>query len=279
MSDENNQNKVQMNKFLPSFFSKYEDLLESLFQTSSLGENQEHKGYAREIFIKDFLQKILPDNIGISSGEIINQASQVDDVENRPQNDLILYKTNFPKFHLAGDKNFFLAESVLAVIEVKSYVNIDAVKQAIGHALKLKTKKQMFNLDEIPTSERYYPKKFPYFIIGFEGDSLQSIKENLINNSLSNLTIKETERSEEEILMRMFYDLYPLVDGCFVIQKGAIQACSLPGIVFSDDYDQNKVESYVIIEGKYSLFAFYSNILELLSGYSDFNRDLMRLYM
>ncbi len=81
---------------------------ETLKQSSDLG-------FAREHFVKNILMNFLPKSIVVGSGEII------DGKGNRSgQQDIIIYRADFPVITSMTPINTYLAEGVIATIEVKS---------------------------------------------------------------------------------------------------------------------------------------------------------------
>lgn len=86
-------------------------------QNSGL-EDEGTKGYLREIFVSDVLKFFLPPHFGIGSGIIINHKGQQSN-----QTDIIIYdKRILPPFIHGGRIGIYPAESVVATIEVKSYL-------------------------------------------------------------------------------------------------------------------------------------------------------------
>ena len=72
-------------------------------------------GFAREHFVKDVLSGFLPKSVIVGSGEII------DGKGNRSgQQDVIIYRADFPVITSLTPVNTYLAEGVIATIEVKS---------------------------------------------------------------------------------------------------------------------------------------------------------------
>ena len=88
-----------------------------------------HKGTPREAFVKEFLDCHLPETVAIGTGEIIDQNSRPNTP--RRQHDIVIYKKSFPKIEIGGGIYAFLAESVIATIEIKSVLDKEALKQAI----------------------------------------------------------------------------------------------------------------------------------------------------
>lgn len=92
------------------------------------------RGVARENILKDFLDQYLPKKYAISKGEI------VDSEGNRSkQCDLIIYDhLSCPILYVSKDSQIFPAESVYAVIQVKSVLNTHEVESSINNIKSVK---------------------------------------------------------------------------------------------------------------------------------------------
>src|SRR5271156_5033390 len=88
-----------------------------------------HKGTPREAFIREFLLGHLGTRAAIGTGEIIDATSISGGTRN--QIDIVISKSEFPKIELGGGLNAFLAESVIATIEVKSTLTRACLKKAV----------------------------------------------------------------------------------------------------------------------------------------------------
>jgi hypothetical protein len=95
-----------------------------------------HRGTPREAFVKEFLIGHLSARLAVGSGEIIDASSLPR--EQRNQFDIIIYRADYPKIDLGGGINAFLAESVVATIEVKSLLNESELDVAIKSASNAK---------------------------------------------------------------------------------------------------------------------------------------------
>lgn len=123
-----------------------------------------HKGTPREAFIKEFLESHLPSSVAIGTGEIIDSKSKPG--QQRNQFDIVLYKKNYPRLDFGGGINGFLVESVVATIEVKSTLDRDGLKQAIGAA---KTAKALEPNVTRSFSSGYIPPKVLNYVIAYSG--------------------------------------------------------------------------------------------------------------
>src|SRR5262245_10510432 len=103
-------------------------LQEVLIAQRNVSEILEHKGErgtAREFFVESVLKRFLPPHVVIGSGEIVDGNGR-----RSRQQDLLLYRSNFPVIDSLAGAHLYLAEGVLATIEVKSILNLDEVKRA-----------------------------------------------------------------------------------------------------------------------------------------------------
>ena len=112
---------------LKSHFEAIESKLKAQFDMTHNMGHATNKGSSREVFIKEFLKHHLSERIGIGTGEIIDANSKPGDARN--QHDIIIYKNDYPKLHFDNsDIDIFLAESVLATIEIKSTLDEAGIK-------------------------------------------------------------------------------------------------------------------------------------------------------
>ena len=100
---------------------------EVLLAQSLAARNAGHpnlKGGPREWFIRDFLEGHLPGTLEVGQGEIIDADSrpQPPQDEYRPQVDVVVYRQDMPKIRYSRTDFAYLAEGVMATIEVKSHL-------------------------------------------------------------------------------------------------------------------------------------------------------------
>ncbi|MGR2871035.1 DUF6602 domain-containing protein [Vibrio vulnificus] len=92
------------------------------------------KGSGNELALINLLAKYLPDEYGIDTGIIVNQAG----VQAR-QSDIIIYKKSLlPRFLSLTETKYFPVESVLVVIEVKTTLTKDAFTKATENLCSVK---------------------------------------------------------------------------------------------------------------------------------------------
>lgn len=140
---------------------------DQLLATSKIPANTGHslhKGTPREAFIREFLEAHLPSTLAIGSGEIIDSDSQP--AKPRRQFDIVIYKRNLPKLDFGGGVSGFLAESVIATIEVKSILDKAGMEQAITAA---RTAKQLKKNETWSFSAGYIPPAILSFVVTYDG--------------------------------------------------------------------------------------------------------------
>lgn len=87
-------------------------------EAEMVGMQAKHELYqdpAKETFIRVVLHPFLPDNFGIGSGHVIDALGNKSN-----EQDIIIYRRDYPQLNLPGGSDIFLYESVLATIQVKT---------------------------------------------------------------------------------------------------------------------------------------------------------------
>lgn len=82
-------------------------------------------GRYKEIILMNFLKKVLPTNVSVGTGFVkCNQGltSQID---------IIIYRGDYPTLFSEGDFVIVLPESVIGIIEVKSKLNSDKIRETV----------------------------------------------------------------------------------------------------------------------------------------------------
>lgn len=83
-----------------------------------VGVQAKHELYqdsATETFIRVVLEQFLPDNFGIGAGRVIDAHGN-----KSTEQDIVIYRRDYPQLNLPGGTDIFLYESVLATIQVKT---------------------------------------------------------------------------------------------------------------------------------------------------------------
>ncbi|GEP45872.1 DUF6602 domain-containing protein [Brevifollis gellanilyticus] len=149
---------------LKNHMARIEDLLLAQSRIAANTGHNLHKGTPREAFVRGFLEEHLSERVAIGTGEIIDANSKPG--EKRNQIDIVVYRRDFPKLSFGGGVNGFLAESVVATIEVKSVLDIPAMKQSIETAHRIKG----LTRNLVTTFKAgYQPPSILSFVVAYDG--------------------------------------------------------------------------------------------------------------
>lgn len=83
-----------------------------------VGVQAKHELYqdsAKETFIRVVLEQFLPDNFAVGTGRVTDSEGN-----KSSEQDIVIYRRDYPQLNLPGGTNVFLFESVLATIQVKT---------------------------------------------------------------------------------------------------------------------------------------------------------------
>lgn len=155
-------------------FLKYLNSIEKMMvawyeHTQSTLKHPTNLGVIREHFVKEVLEKFIPTTVMVGRGEI------TDGEKRSGQQDIIIYRTNFPVIKGFDSVNLYLIEGVIATIEVKSnlstgkpnglitaFKNLATVSKLYNQAIPLNgTKKEFEDLQRIYTVKTY--------VVGYKG--------------------------------------------------------------------------------------------------------------
>jgi hypothetical protein len=152
------------------------------------------KGDEREVFIREFLSKMFPNQFRFTSGAITDPSNSICELSG--QNDIILELPFSPSFPLlVEDQRLVLTDSVAAIIEVKSNLSKqwDQVLKTLNK-VRLLTRK----IDWIQASEsgihdflgikyKDIDEKIPFFVVSYKGYKKLSSLENRLKKIPNNI--------------------------------------------------------------------------------------------
>lgn len=191
-----------------------------------------HKGTPREIFIRDFLEHHLSEKVAIGTGEIIDANSKPGEARN--QIDIVIYKREYPKLNFGGGISGFLAESVIATIEVKSVLDEAAMRQSISTARNIKALQK--NL-VTSFSTGYQPPSILNYVVAYDGPASMQTVYGWIPKIHADEKIASPDRGVT-IDERMKHPS-PSIDGIFVLGKGFLYFDNTP-LGFGTDETRQK---------------------------------------
>lgn len=109
---------------LYNYFDKKAEEILKKFETSAQQKSSRNIGDNREIFLNEFLKTVLPPKLHVKNGEIWDKTGF-----RTGQIDSLIIRDDAPSLDFGGN-NAYLAEGVFAVIEVKSNLSLDKLKEA-----------------------------------------------------------------------------------------------------------------------------------------------------
>lgn len=222
-----------------------------------------HRGTPREAFIRQFLESHLTELIGFGTGEIIDSNSQPRQLRN--QNDIVLYKKNYPKLDFGGGISGFLAESVASTIEVKSLLTQQELNSAFDSIRN--TKALQRNIKTSMTTGYQAPGIFS-IIVAYDGPANMSTIHGWITQYVSNNNIQfpaMPPTSADRIKVPA-----PLADLIVVLGKGFIQFDNSPISFITDaNRQQNPTAKWLVVDKTNgNLLMLFSQMTVALSGVS-----------
>lgn len=137
-----------------------------------------HRGTPREVFIREFLTGHLSARLSVGTGEVIDAHSAARQPRN--QYDIVIYKADYPRIDLGGGISAFLAESVVATIEVKSLLTEADLDTAVQNASN--AKRLTRNLITSFTTG-YVPPGILSYVIAYDGPANATTVENWLVQS------------------------------------------------------------------------------------------------
>lgn len=269
------------------FFSVSREILLNKFELSSLAEHSTVLGNAREIFVREFLEKILPTDIEYKTGQISNLERSLSN-----QCDIILQKKSSPRLGLADSNQISFYEFALSILEVKSYLDEEAIENARKHIeniLKLGIENELsaHNDNVIKLMRKikigvssYIVYGIPYFIIAYRGMQISTLEEKLkkYNLETSDLITKEILKkiSTEEIPISNIKIKIPIIinleEKYIFIDEYYFSAININSNVIPNK-KQSTIDGYVIIEDD-DVLKFLFFMLNHIFLTPDYDRDM-----
>lgn len=191
-----------------------------------------HKGTPREVFLRDFLQNHLPATVAVGSGEIIDANSKPN--EPRNQFDLVIYRRDFPKLHISEGVSAFMAESVVATIEVKSTLDKAGIVQAAKAAANAKRLKR--SIVKV-FDAGYIPPAILNLVVAYDGPALMSTVAGWICEANKDLGITPPDLPND--LPQRLATPAPSIDGAIILQRGYVHYDNLPVHAASSGFREN----------------------------------------
>lgn len=228
---------------LNAHFDSVEKMILARSQIAANSGHTLHKGTPRELFVREFLQTHLGHFASFGTGEIIDQDSRPG--QDRNQVDIVIYKSGYPKLDFGGGISAFLAESVIATIEVKSVLDEAAVAQAVKTAKAIKSLKRNFHSFEAG----HRPPPILSYVVGYTGPVNMATVHGWFDgiHQAAGVTFDPMPLTlQERSTVRC-----PTIDGVFLLGKGFIQFDNAAITFLHDDARaKNPLHKWSIVDAK-----------------------------
>lgn len=177
-------------------------------------------GRLRECVVKEFLRPHLPKDFEIRAGVVVDSTGT-----RSTQQDCVIVDTRFPLIDLGSeDEGLFLAESVLATIEVKSYLDKRELCDSLTKISRLKSMKRTGSLEyRKGPAAIIVPEALPIlaYMFAFDGTSPSVLVEHIGEFAHGQVDGHTHDRSQ-------------IVDGICVLEQGALWIDPLMATVSND---------------------------------------------
>jgi hypothetical protein len=208
---------------LKSHFDAQENKLLYISKIPENAGHALHKGTPREAFIREFLEDHLNKKVSVGTGEIIDHTSEPNPKTPRNQFDLVIFDNNYPKLNFGGGIDAFLAESVVATIEVKSTLTREGIQQAVQAATYAKS---LNRSTEQSFEAGFIPPTILNYLVAYAGPAKVETIHDWIQATHADLKIHNpvmSDTMEERLNIPS-----PSIDGVFVLGKGFISFDNSP---------------------------------------------------
>lgn len=246
---------------LKAHMDSVEDHLLAISRVPANSGHSLHKGTPREAFIREYLENHLSQNLAIGTGEIIDATSEAG--ESRNQIDIVLYRRNYPRLAFGGGIHAFLAESVVAIIEVKSTLTSDELGKSIRAARRVK---QLQKHVVRSFHSGYQPPSILSFVVAYDGPAQMKTVHSWIaplhrSDGIAFPSMPATGEARTAIAS-------PSIDGIFVLGRGFVQFDNAPMGFANDEIRQQRPDLNWVIGDtpKGSLLLLFLGLTMATSG-------------
>lgn len=241
-----------------------ESVLLEQFNASGVAGHSLNKGTPREIFIHEFLEQHLSSTVHIGrGGEIMNAASVAG--ETRNQHDIVIYDPRYPKINLSFGTthgiNAYLAESVIATIEIKSALTEEDILQAARAA---RNAKQMQRHIVRTFWAGHIPPSILNFVVAYAGPAKLATVVNWITKSYDSLGFEDPRLSDDP--KKRCQTSSAAIDGIFLLGKGFCLFDNMPTGFVGHRKDAPQTQGIAIEMNRGSLLMLFVVLLSAISN-------------
>lgn len=173
------------------FAASAKKLVSQLEETRAAVEHRGLKGNLNEVAFADWLRGLLPRTLDVGTGEIIDSFGG-----RSRQADVVIYDSaNTPRFLSRGGIDVFPVEPIYGVIEVKTYLNKEELKNSFSNMESIKNLKKIAyqnkKADPISRTACLYDienENWPiqFYIFAYESDGLDVLLSHVVEMNSRN---------------------------------------------------------------------------------------------
>lgn len=236
---------------LVSYLNAIEKVLLAKSNAASIAGHPNLRGGPREWFIEEFLANHLPSLWEVGQGEIISEKSVPKPTINeyRNQNDLVIYRRDFPKISYSPRDKGYLVEGVVATLEIKSKINAREFGEACKASRRCKSQ-----ISEIETGlglrvrdNIWEPSHIISYVVAYDGPKSVSI------------IAKWLEKIAKELNVQPNF----LVDMIIVLGKGVVwRINAFPAYKIANMHKEGCIWAYVEQKEK-NIYTLFSHMLTI----------------
>lgn len=247
---------------IQSHFAAVERSILELARIQSTAGHPLHKGTPREIFVKSFLEQHLGKTVSFGTGEIIDAESRPG--QSRNQHDIVIYRNEFPRLDFHGGVTAFLAEAVLATIEVKSTLTYERLGSSFEAAMACKALKRNY-FEGVKCW--YFPPAIMNFIVAYRGPARMQTVYDWIKRLEGELQISYPEMPQTQ--QDRISIPSPGIDGIFILGKGFVHFDNfMIDSVHPDLRQRNQWMRWILLDSEgASLLHLFLNLAQAVCSY------------
>ncbi len=248
-------------------FRKIADLLKAKADVAGGTGHASTTGYLREQIVKDFLRPHLPRTFDILAGVVLDSTGA-----RSTQQDCLIVDSRFPLIDVgSANEALVIAESVIAAVEVKSYLDKGELLDSLGKAVKIKALKRKGSQEYWKGPARIIlpePLPIPAYIFAYDGTDLNTLLGHIKDFIAGKVDGRGHGQSE-------------MVDAICVLNQGVFLTTPSMPTVSGERVTLpplSKAEVKMLHYEKDALFAFYQRLHSDLTYLSLQNYDLDAYY-
>ncbi|HLA44636.1 MAG TPA: DUF6602 domain-containing protein [Aggregatilineales bacterium] len=234
---------------LAAYINSFESFLLARSKIPARLPLEEHRKVVRDLVVSEFLEKHLGDRVGIGRGIIIDATTGASPNQDSGLNDIVIYRRDYPHLNLTDDINGFLAESVIATVEIVPTLTVEELRRSIRSVRTVKTRQRHF-IKSQSADNLYQPPGILSYVIAFECSVPMRQVYQWVGGiySRENITYPDMGKTHAERTRIQS----PALDALFVPGRGSIIFDNAPTAFVGDDVRaQNPEMKWIVVDAAY----------------------------